>query len=104
MFSQYFVQIFSIKFSLQVSTQKQIKSWSVLEKLSSKVVYDKKTEKYVGVFGNKSIRCWDITTRDVNKCKKLKAYLRLKNIYVLYVCLILKILIAVSEKYSRCDN
>ncbi|KAM7357663.1 nucleolar protein 11 [Cochliomyia hominivorax] len=57
---------------IKISTQKQIKSWSVLEKLSAKVVYDRKTEKYVGVFANKAIRCWDANTTDVNKCKKLK--------------------------------
>ncbi|KNC30922.1 hypothetical protein FF38_09307 [Lucilia cuprina] len=56
----------------KISTQKQIKSWSVLEKLSSKVVYDRKTEKYVGVFANKFLRLWDDNTKDVNKCKKLK--------------------------------
>ncbi|XP_075161376.1 nucleolar protein 11 [Haematobia irritans] len=57
---------------IKISTQKQIRSWSVLEKLSSKVVYDRKSDKYVGVFGNKSLRCWDENTSDVNKCKKLK--------------------------------
>uniref|UniRef100_A0A1I8Q170 Nucleolar protein 11 n=1 Tax=Stomoxys calcitrans TaxID=35570 RepID=A0A1I8Q170_STOCA len=57
---------------IKISTQKQIRSWSVLEKLSCKVVFDKKSAKYVGVFGNKSLRCWDATTSDVNKCKKLK--------------------------------
>ncbi|XP_065361676.1 nucleolar protein 11 [Calliphora vicina] len=57
---------------IKISTQKQIKSWSVLEKLSSKVVYDKNSEKYVAVFANKTIRCWDEDTKDVNKCKKLK--------------------------------
>lgn len=43
-----------------------------MEKLSSKVVYDKKSEKYVGVFAHKSLRCWDEHTTDLNKSKKLK--------------------------------
>ncbi|XP_005182464.2 nucleolar protein 11 [Musca domestica] len=77
---------------IKISTQKQIRSWSVLEKLSSKVVYDKKSEKYVGVFGSKYLRCWDEGTTDVNKCKKLKFQKYITNLvscgddtFVLYV-------------------
>lgn len=42
------------------------------EKLSTKVVYDPNSEKYVGVFGNHAIRLWSEDTPDVTKCKKLK--------------------------------
>ncbi|KAH8240171.1 hypothetical protein KR032_011869 [Drosophila birchii] len=57
---------------LNISTQKQLLSWSLPEKLSSKVVYDPSSQKYVGVFGNHSLRLWDVDTSDVSKCKKLK--------------------------------
>lgn len=42
------------------------------EKLSTKVVYDPNSEKYVGVFGNHALRLWSEDTRDIAKCKKLK--------------------------------
>ncbi|KAH8258812.1 hypothetical protein KR038_009986 [Drosophila bunnanda] len=57
---------------LNVTTQTQFLSWSLPEKLSSKVVYDPSSQKYVGVFGNHSLRLWDVDTSDVSKCKKLK--------------------------------
>ncbi|TDG45250.1 hypothetical protein AWZ03_008312 [Drosophila navojoa] len=57
---------------LNISTHKQLHSWSMPEKLSTKVVYDPNSEKYVGVFGNHSIRLWDVDTPDISKCKKLK--------------------------------
>ncbi|XP_017034526.1 nucleolar protein 11 [Drosophila kikkawai] len=57
---------------LNISTQKQLLSWSLPEKLSSKVIYDPSSQKYVGVFGNHSLRLWDVDTSDVSKCKKLK--------------------------------
>ncbi|XP_017127991.1 uncharacterized protein LOC108146478 [Drosophila elegans] len=57
---------------LNISTQKQLLSWSLPEKLSSKVIYDPNSQKYVGVFGNHSLRLWDVDTSDVAKCKKLK--------------------------------
>ncbi|KAH8286254.1 hypothetical protein KR054_005451 [Drosophila jambulina] len=57
---------------LNISTQKQLLSWSLPEKLSSKVMYDPSSQKYVGVFGNHSLRLWDMDTSDVSKCKKLK--------------------------------
>ncbi|XP_016969230.2 uncharacterized protein LOC108037218 [Drosophila rhopaloa] len=57
---------------LNISTQKQLLSWSLPEKLSSKVIYDPNSQKYVGVFGNHSLRVWDVDTSDVAKCKKLK--------------------------------
>ncbi|XP_017135080.1 uncharacterized protein LOC108151161 [Drosophila miranda] len=57
---------------LNISTQKQLLSWSLPEKLSAKVIYDASSQHYVGVFGNHSIRIWDVDTADVSKCKKLK--------------------------------
>ncbi|XP_017072346.1 nucleolar protein 11 [Drosophila eugracilis] len=57
---------------LNIRTQKQLLSWSLPEKLSSKVIYDPRSQKYVGVFGNHSLRLWDVDTTDVAKCKKLK--------------------------------
>ncbi|KAM8708126.1 hypothetical protein ACLKA7_015144 [Drosophila subpalustris] len=57
---------------LNISTHKQLYSWSMPEKLSAKVVYDPNSQKYVGVFGNHALRIWDVTTTDVSKCKKLK--------------------------------
>ncbi|XP_037721926.1 uncharacterized protein LOC119554896 [Drosophila subpulchrella] len=57
---------------LNISTQKQLLSWSLPEKLSSKVIFDRSSQKYVGVFGNHSLRLWDVDTSDVTKCKKLK--------------------------------
>ncbi|KAH8295763.1 hypothetical protein KR018_007773 [Drosophila ironensis] len=57
---------------LNISTQKQMLSWSLPEKLSSKVVYDHNSQKYAGVFGNHALRLWDVDTVDVSKCKKLK--------------------------------
>lgn len=42
------------------------------EKLSTKVVYDPNSEKYVGVFGNHALRLWSEDTPDIVKCKKLK--------------------------------
>ncbi|EDW99983.1 uncharacterized protein LOC6539696 [Drosophila yakuba] len=57
---------------LNISTQKQLLSWSLPEKLSSKVIYDPSSQKYVGVFGNLALRLWDADTSDVSKSKKLK--------------------------------
>ncbi|EDV40867.1 uncharacterized protein Dana_GF23706 [Drosophila ananassae] len=57
---------------LNISTQKQILSWSLPEKLSSKVIFDPSSQKYVGIFGNHALRLWDVDTSDVSKSKKLK--------------------------------
>ncbi|XP_037949863.1 uncharacterized protein LOC119680910 [Teleopsis dalmanni] len=57
---------------IKISTQKSVRSWLISEKLSAKVVYDRQSEKYVGVFGNRVIRCWDANITDVTKCKRLK--------------------------------
>ncbi|ALC44764.1 CG9300 [Drosophila busckii] len=57
---------------LNISTHKQVYSWSMPEKLSTKVIFDQNSQKYVAVFGNHAIRLWDTDTSDVAKCKKLK--------------------------------
>lgn len=58
--------------SIQLSNQQQVHSWNVLEKLTSKVVYDFKSQKYVAVFFNRIFRLWNSNVTDVNKVKKLK--------------------------------
>ncbi|XP_055910932.1 nucleolar protein 11-like [Eupeodes corollae] len=67
----------NIAIVIKISTQKQIRSWSMLEKFSSKVVYDHKSQQYVGVIANRFLRLWDENVSDINKCKKLKFH---KNI------------------------
>ncbi|XP_011214485.2 uncharacterized protein LOC105233994 [Bactrocera dorsalis] len=57
---------------VKISTQQQICSWSTQEKLSSKVIFDNSSNKYVGIFGNRYIRCWDASVTDINSTKKLK--------------------------------
>lgn len=61
-----------IIYEFQLSNQKQITSWTALDKLSSKVIYDFNSKKYVGVFARKWIRCWSTDCSDINKIKKLK--------------------------------
>lgn len=60
------------EFRLQLSTQKQVNSWTSLDKFTNKVVYDCKSKQYVGVFAKKWIRCWSETCTDINKVKKIK--------------------------------
>lgn len=57
---------------LQLSDQKQIRSWTVLEKLSNKVVYDGISRKYVGVFGQRNIKCWTDSETNLKKIRKIK--------------------------------
>lgn len=57
---------------LQLSNQKQINSWTGLEKLSSKVVHDSISKQYVGPFAHKWIRCWDKNCTDINAVKKIR--------------------------------
>lgn len=63
---------YNVVLNFQLSNQKQITSWTALDKLSSKVVYDFNSKEYVGVFGRKWIRCWSADCSDINKIKKLK--------------------------------
>lgn len=60
--------------SLQVNSQKQMKSWATIEKLSTKVVYDKESDRYVGGFGKNYLKCWNEQTEDLKKVKKIKVY------------------------------
>uniref|UniRef100_A0A0A1WEX3 Nucleolar protein 11 n=1 Tax=Zeugodacus cucurbitae TaxID=28588 RepID=A0A0A1WEX3_ZEUCU len=57
---------------VKISSQQQICSWSTQEKFSSKVIFDCTCNKYVGIFGNRYIRCWDASTTDLNSIKKIK--------------------------------
>lgn len=59
-------------FHFQISSQQQICSWSTQEKLSSKVIFDNTSKKYVGIFGKRYIRCWDASATDINSIKKFK--------------------------------
>lgn len=64
-------------------------SWTVLEKLSSKVVYDVQSKEYIGVFAHKWIRRWSPECTDINKIKKIKVlhriqFLQLKRIVNLF--------------------
>ncbi|KAG5681753.1 hypothetical protein PVAND_011162 [Polypedilum vanderplanki] len=61
-----------IVYLIELSTQKNIKSWSSLDNFTSKVIYDFKRKQYVGVFSNTHMRFWDINTEDINKVKKIK--------------------------------
>ncbi|XP_054733974.1 uncharacterized protein LOC129241586 [Anastrepha obliqua] len=57
---------------VKISSQQQICSWSTQEKLSTNVIFDNISNKYVGVFGNRFIRCWDASVTDINTIKKIK--------------------------------
>ncbi|XP_004526251.1 uncharacterized protein LOC101453628 [Ceratitis capitata] len=59
---------------VKISTQQQICSWSTHEKLSSKVIFDNSSRRYVGVFGNRYIRCWDASSTDINTIKRIKLH------------------------------
>lgn len=76
---------------MQLSNQKQINSWAVQDKLSSKVVYDFNKKVYVGVFGHKWIRCWPSECSDINKVKRIRVSdgmgLNSNDIVLIYVIL-----------------
>lgn len=56
----------------QLNSQKQMKSWATIEKLNTKVVYDRASDRYVGGFGNNYLKCWNEATEDLKKVKKIK--------------------------------
>lgn len=58
--------------AFQLNSQKQIKSWNSIDKLHTKVVYDKASDRYVGGFGNNYIKCWNESTEDLKKVKRIK--------------------------------
>lgn len=66
---------------VKLSNQKLQHSWTSLERLSSKVVYDFRSEKYVGVFGGRYVRCWVPDQADINKVKKVKFYRTIQQLY-----------------------
>lgn len=49
-----------------------MKSWATIEKLNTKVVYDKASDRYVGGFGNNYLKCWAESIEDLKKVKKIK--------------------------------
>lgn len=49
-----------------------MKSWITIDKLTTKVVYDKESDRYVGGFGNNDLKCWSETTEDLKKIKRTK--------------------------------
>lgn len=65
----------------QLSNQKLQHSWTSLERLSSKVVYDFRSGRYVGVFGGRYVRCWPADQADINKVKKVKFYRTIAQLY-----------------------
>jgi hypothetical protein len=66
---------------LQLSNQKQLNSWTVLDKFSSKVVYDFKKKNYVAVFANRYLRLWGLSEINLNRVKKIKFYRNIDNIF-----------------------
>lgn len=49
-----------------------MKSWATIDKLNTKVVYDKNSDRYVGGFGNNNLKCWNEKVEDLKKVKKVK--------------------------------
>ncbi|XP_050094379.1 uncharacterized protein LOC126577034 [Anopheles aquasalis] len=66
---------------VKVSNQRQVRSWTVLDRLSSKVVYDFPSERYVAVFGGRHVRCWTPDQADLNKVKKIKLYRTVQDLF-----------------------
>lgn len=58
----------------QLNSQKQMKSWATIEKLNTKVVYDRDSDRYVGGFGS-YLKCWNETIEDLKKVKKIRVCL-----------------------------
>jgi len=57
---------------LQLSSQKQIGSWSSKGKLSSPVVYDADGNQYIAVFSRNELRLWTEHEENLDKVKKMK--------------------------------
>uniref|UniRef100_A0A2M4BFG6 Putative nucleolar protein 11 n=1 Tax=Anopheles marajoara TaxID=58244 RepID=A0A2M4BFG6_9DIPT len=66
---------------VKLSNQRQVRSWTVLDRLSSKVVYDFPSERYVAVFGGRYLRCWTPDQADLNKVKKIKLYRTVQDLF-----------------------
>ena len=66
-------ECYSNLFSIfQLSSQKQIGSWSSKGKLSSPVVYDADGNQYVAVFSRNELRLWTEHEENLDKVKKIK--------------------------------
>uniref|UniRef100_A0A182JP54 Nucleolar protein 11 n=1 Tax=Anopheles christyi TaxID=43041 RepID=A0A182JP54_9DIPT len=68
---------------VKLSNQRQIRSWTVIDRLSSKVVYDFRSERYVGIFGGRYMRCWKRDQNDMNSVKKVKLYRTVHDLFCL---------------------
>ncbi|XP_055624508.1 nucleolar protein 11-like [Toxorhynchites rutilus septentrionalis] len=68
---------------VKLSNQKLQHSWTSLERLTSKVVYDFRSERYVGVFDGRYIRCWASDQVDINKVKKVKFFRNILELFTL---------------------
>ncbi|KXJ76374.1 hypothetical protein RP20_CCG009711 [Aedes albopictus] len=68
---------------VKLSNQKLQHSWTSLDRLTSKVVYDFRSERYVAVFGNRQVRCWNRDQSDINKVKKLKFFRSILELFTL---------------------
>ncbi|XP_053676232.1 uncharacterized protein LOC128726444 [Anopheles nili] len=68
---------------VKLSNQRQIRSWTVLDRLSSKVVYDFKSECYAAVFGGRYLRCWKRDHGDLNTVKKIKLYRTVLDLFTM---------------------
>uniref|UniRef100_A0A182J4C1 Uncharacterized protein n=1 Tax=Anopheles atroparvus TaxID=41427 RepID=A0A182J4C1_ANOAO len=68
---------------VKLSNQRQIRSWTVLDRLSSKVVYDFKSERYAAVFTGRFLRCWERDRPDLNTVKKIKLYRTVQDLFTL---------------------
>ncbi|KAK0181686.1 hypothetical protein PV327_003951 [Microctonus hyperodae] len=51
---------------------KQVSSWSTKERLTTPVIYDKQTDRYVAIFNEKHIRVWSKNETDLDKVKRYK--------------------------------
>ncbi|XP_053687428.1 nucleolar protein 11-like isoform X2 [Sabethes cyaneus] len=68
---------------VKLSNQKLLHSWTSLERLTSKVVYDFHSERYVGVFNNRYVRCWAKNQIDINKVKRVKFFRQILQLFTL---------------------
>lgn len=54
-----------------------------MDRLTSKVVYDFKSKKYIGVFIKRYMRMWDVDCNDINKIKKIKFNKNINDLFTL---------------------
>ncbi|XP_034937143.1 nucleolar protein 11 [Chelonus insularis] len=70
-----------IRYKLQ--DLKQVNSWSTKTRLTSQVVYDRETERYVAIFNEKYIRTWSDEEVDLDKVKGHKFHSAFNSIILL---------------------